>query len=265
LFQIDKKKISRLNIKKGKSHLFKTWLQLRFPRILPFTKSPNDARIFGYSVKNKYPLEVASLFNEIFIKQVYFFDTSTDKPFIIDCGSHIGMSILYFKLLYPNAEVLGFEPDPASFRFLKKNIENNNLKDVKLIKKALSNKNDKILFYGGRSATSSAFKNRGGNKVIEIEAVKLSNYIERNVDFLKIDVEGAEFGILQDLISKNKLKMINKIVVEYHHHMKKNDDRFSKFLGMFEDNNFGYQIGGLSKFPYEKNKFQDVMIFAYKK
>src|ERR1700693_4874079 len=55
------------------------------------------------------------LFEEIFIRQDYIFVSRRPDPLIIDCGSNIGMSILYFKRRYPKARIIGFEPDPATF------------------------------------------------------------------------------------------------------------------------------------------------------
>ncbi|HKZ65867.1 MAG TPA: hypothetical protein VJ111_05915, partial [Chitinophagaceae bacterium] len=56
--------------------------------------------------------------NEMFKEKVYKFTSSKKNPYIIDCGSNIGMSILYFKSLYPEARILGFEADPYIFSFL---------------------------------------------------------------------------------------------------------------------------------------------------
>ena len=42
--------------------------------------------------------------------------------YVIDCGANIGMSITYFKRLYPKSKIIGFEPDPKIFETLKKNI-----------------------------------------------------------------------------------------------------------------------------------------------
>ena len=52
---------------------------------------------------------------EIFENQCLFFETKNQKPKIIDCGANIGISILYYKRLYPEAQIIGFEPDPKFF------------------------------------------------------------------------------------------------------------------------------------------------------
>ena len=60
---------------------------------------------------------------EIFIDEVYAFDCPIPHPTIIDCGSNVGVSIAYFKILYPQAHVIGFEADPEIFAYLNHNTE----------------------------------------------------------------------------------------------------------------------------------------------
>ncbi len=60
--------------------------------------------------------------NEIFVEEVYRFQSDTNTPLIIDCGSNIGLSIIYFKRLFPEAKIIGFEPDNEIFKILENNI-----------------------------------------------------------------------------------------------------------------------------------------------
>ena len=65
-----------------------------------------------------------------FIHQIYHFESARKDPFIIDGGSNIGVSILYFKQLYPAARIIGFEPDPAVFKMLEENLAVNGIENV---------------------------------------------------------------------------------------------------------------------------------------
>ncbi|SHL96074.1 FkbM family methyltransferase [Chitinophaga sp. CF418] len=60
----------------------------------------------------------------------YRFKADTDAPYIIDCGANIGLSILYFKWLYPKAKVLAFEPDGDNLVILQKNVESYGMNDI---------------------------------------------------------------------------------------------------------------------------------------
>ena len=82
---------------------------------------------------------------------------------------------------------------------------------------------------------------------------------------MKMDIEGAETLVIEELSKKNKLKLIKQMVIEYHHHIDPKDDKFSKILRILEENDFGYKISSTLKSPLNREKFQDILIYAYKK
>lgn len=187
--------------------------------------------IWQYSLWYKNKKMTEDMIHEIFDNKVYAFTTKNKMPYIIDAGSNIGLSTVFFKSQYPNAKILCFEPDPNSFELLKKNITFNCLMDVKLVNAALANKTGKIDFYGEinsdnpYSCGNSIIKQWGEQRLInnkdyllknkiKVQAVKLSDYIDQEVDFLKLDVEGAEKIILEDL--DNKVELIKEIAMEVH-------------------------------------------------
>jgi FkbM family methyltransferase len=229
-------------------------------------KGKHHGRVLNYQV-NTYDFEsLKFLWEEIFLRQEYYFVTDFTKPFVIDCGSHIGMSVMYFKALYPDAQILAFEPAPDHFRLLKMNIEQNALEDVTLVNKALANKEGTMKFYGDDWAIANLFENtRSGPNATDVEVTRLSKYVNQSVDFLKMDIEGAEDMVLEDLVAADKLRLVKQMVIEYHHHLKKKVDSLSKFLKALEENNFGYQIEAGYSQPYDKMVFQDIMIYAYQK
>jgi FkbM family methyltransferase len=266
IFRIESQKTVGLFLNENqKRQLFQDYTRFYSSIFFPFLRDQNDIRILNYHVKSFGFFDTGVLFQEIFINQQYFFKTNTPTPWIIDCGSHIGLSILYFKALYPQARLLAFEPAPETFKLLRENVKRNLLKNVRLENKAVSNEEGKIKFYGDKSKTSSLIKERGSGEGIEVDVVRLSKYIDRTVDFLKIDVEGAEHFVLDDLVASGKLGMVSQLVIEYHHHIAKDTDRLSKFLKFLEDHNFGYQIEGSSQPPYKRMEYEDIMIYAYQK
>ncbi len=212
---------------------------------------------------------LAILFHEIFEDQQYCFITDNERPFVVDCGSNIGMSVLYFKMLYPQAEVLAFEPYEKAFACLEENMRANGMRGVTLHQKALSNEQGEIDFYFDEdnpgSLIMSTKKERISKNKQVVTSVRLSTYIERDVDFLKIDVEGAEVEILEDLSNAGKLHYIKQMVMEYHHHILKDQDVLSQLLALLENAGFGYQIESPSKPPYKRRQFQNLLIYAYQK
>jgi hypothetical protein len=82
----------------------------------------------GYTVKFNDGPNLYILYKDIFVKRIYHFDAARPDPLILDCGTNIGMSIHYFEQKYPQARIIGFEPDPDIIPFLESNITGNNPK-----------------------------------------------------------------------------------------------------------------------------------------
>src|SRR5947207_15012797 len=97
--------------------------------------------------------EFEYLWNEIFKINQYHFSCKTDTPFIIDCGAHIGLSVLYFKRCYPQAQIIAFEPNHATFQILECNIRQNHIQDVHLINAAVGDSDGEIPFYVRQDST----------------------------------------------------------------------------------------------------------------
>lgn len=209
------------------------------------------------------------LYNEIFIGLEYYFKSQNKKPFIIDCGSNMGMSILFYKYIYPDAEIIGFEPDIHAYNVLSKNVLDNKLSNTTVHQKALADKAGVINFFYDSDNISalhmSIMEERESKSTIEVECTTLSQYINKTVDFLKLDIEGAETLVMRDLNNNDKLKFIENMVIEYHHHIVKNEDNLSETLSILEENGFGYQITTNLETLHSQSVMQDIMIHAYKK
>ncbi|HEY1871000.1 MAG TPA: FkbM family methyltransferase, partial [Chitinophagaceae bacterium] len=161
--------------KKLKSHLYKNKYKVVF----------RDGPVFLFSIK------------ELFVDEFYKFRTNKNKPKIIDCGSYIGTSILYFKVNYPEAIITGFEPDDTNYSILKTNIDSWNFFDTNIINAATWINNGNISFNSQGSMASriveeSATGHTGNKKIVN--CVRLKDLLTEEVDFLKIDIEGAEYA-----------------------------------------------------------------------
>ena len=202
-----------------------------------------------------------SLVAEIFMQKAYFFETNKEKPFVIDCGSNIGMATLFFKSLYPKAKILAFEPAGENFKILSQNIKDNNLENITLYNKAVSSQKGHATFYQagaleGSLQTPSLHPNKE-----TVRTTILSKYVNQEVDLLKIDIEGAELNVLEELAGKDKLKFVKQIILEYHPHAQNNS--LSKILKVFEDNNFKFMISSNVNTPFKQNKLDLNLIYAH--
>jgi FkbM family methyltransferase len=170
--------------------------------------------ILGKTLKFIDSASFGFIYDEMFKKEIYKFTTENPQPYIIDAGANIGLSILYFKQLYPNAQIVAFEPDNQVFEVLDFNVKSFSLTNVELVKKALWNEETVLEFMsegadGGRVAITS-----DKTKLIQVPTERLRKYLDRKVDFLKIDIEGAETTVLKDCA--DLLPNVERLFVEYH-------------------------------------------------
>jgi tRNA G46 methylase TrmB len=124
-------------------------------------------RFLGYTVRITDGPNFYMQYKDEFIRRIYHFEGQRPDPLIIDGGSNMGMSILYFKHVYPQARIIGFEPDPAIFRILQENVTRNSLTNVTLINAGLSAQAGTVTFTpdgsaggrigGGRAASRCAW------------------------------------------------------------------------------------------------------------
>jgi len=139
---------------------------------------------------------------------------------VLDIGANIGYYTLIFaKLVGKNGKVYAFEPEPTNFSLLKKNVEINGYENVELVQKAVSNKNGKIKLYLDKENTADhrIYNSHDSRKFIEIESIKLDNYFKdhRKIDFIKMDVQGAECGVFQGMSQLLKNNKSMKIISEF--------------------------------------------------
>ena len=185
------------------------WLEVRRLKNL---KEHGDHKIpfLGGQINFHDREEFLHSIDEIFIKEIYK-QRLGDNPFIIDCGANIGLSVIYLKKQSPSARIIAFEPDDANFALLKKNIEAFNFGNIELRKEAVWIDNTVLNFASEGSMASKIDPSATGKKV---EAIRLKDYLREKVDFLKIDIEGAEYAVLKDI--EEALVNVNNLFLEYH-------------------------------------------------
>lgn len=139
---------------------------------------------------------------------------------VLDLGANIGyFSLLSARLTGPTGKVFSFEPEPNNFRYLTENLKLNGYAHAHPFNIAASNESGTISLFvceydsGHHTIKNekgiSSYKEGGASKEIAIEAVKLDQFLKDKtdrVDFIKMDVEGAEALALEgmkELLKKN--------------------------------------------------------------
>ncbi len=189
---------------------------------LKYGSNVNASSIFGKKIQITNSFWHLHSINEIFIDETYKFHTENPEPLILDCGSNIGLSIIYLKRLHPNAKIIGFEPDPTIFKMLNENLNQFDFYNITIENKAVWIGEGELTFnntgsLGGKLNTNdlSTVAEVDKNNPCITKTIRLKEYLKnQKVDFLKIDVEGAEFQLLDDCL--DELKNVEKIFIEYH-------------------------------------------------
>jgi len=140
----------------------------------------------------------------------------TEEEALIDGGAYIGDTLERFIYYTSNnySAVYCFEPDLDNFNLLVKNIEDKELKNVNAYPMGLWDKSEKLYFAQGRAA-SSTISEFGG---ITIDVTSIDDIIdnEKNITYIKLDVEGAELKALEG--AKNTIQRCHpKLAVCIYH------------------------------------------------
>jgi len=222
-------------------------------------------RLLDYKISYNNLPELLSIFNDIFIRKEYFFkDFKEGKEplFIIDCGAHIGLATLYFKREYPESEIIAFEPNPETFKLLTRNVENNNLENVTLVQAALSGQDgERMLFLSRKDwhwEDSLIAPRRDGGRTISVPTKRLSPYVDKRVDLLKLDIEGAEAEVIRELANERKLARIRRVIIEFHPERGGAKRGLEEILKILRSNDFNLGFRKIGKIFHPKVSLEEI-------
>lgn len=126
----------------------------------------------------------------------------TSGDIVIDAGAYLGhFTILAAKKVGKSGKVIAFEPSPANFKILNEKISRSGFKNILVIKKALYDKRG-TLFFSKELTSKSPLKEYKDKKHQEkVKSTTLDYELEKRgikkVDFIKMDIEGAEIEAIK--------------------------------------------------------------------
>ena len=139
---------------------------------------------------------------------------------VVDIGAHVGRyTIIASKRVGPNGKVIAIEADPGNFEMLNRNIQLNRLENIITLNYAAFSEETKIKLYLPAGDIFTKYNPIMSNQIwvkpqvkfIEVNANTLDNILQqigtRQVNWIKIDVEGAKFEVLKgahNLLLNNK-------------------------------------------------------------
>lgn len=161
---------------------------------------------------------------------------------VVDVGANVGYyTLLGARLVGETGRVYAFEPDPTSFALLRRNVALNDLHNVVLEQKAVSDA-------PGRLRLFLASENKGDHRIyqppgeqrpsVEVEAVTLDGYFREHpesVDLVKVDTQGAELLILRGM--QDLVRRADSLVMVFEYspmHLAGLGSQGHELLGLFE-------------------------------
>jgi FkbM family methyltransferase len=170
----------------------------------------NDLDAFMYDYLRKYghyEKEVESVLSELITKETTF----------IDAGANVG----YFTVLSSKSarEVYAFEPAPAVFERLSRNVALNGLGNVRALQLALSKERGGLRLFESKISPGhdSTVKRFEHDRSILVDAVRLDDVVDPSVRdvVMKVDVEGSEMDVLLGALGLIRSGKVSAIVLEW--------------------------------------------------
>lgn len=165
---------------------------------------------------------------------------------VVDAGAYFGLYMLYVADRDPKL-VIAMEPDPRNFKRLTTTLRINRLRNIMAIPYALAGENGYHNFLLSNDAfTSGVTRYAGGYKTIKVRGVSLLTLMHtfklNYIDLLKLDVEGAEYGITSSSDEVLREGRVRRIVGEIHGKQREIDEFVKHLEGL------GFKIEYLLRF-----------------
>jgi FkbM family methyltransferase len=153
---------------------------------------------------------------EVFLAEDYRVDDLPPPATILDLGSNMGASLIYFRLRYPQARIIGVEVDPLVFPTLQRNVAP--FTGIELANVGVAGESGEATLFHNEQSWASSLKPIWETKTqLTVPTRSLEDLLDDfdlpAVDLVKIDVEGAEWDVLS---SFRQFGRIRSIVGEIH-------------------------------------------------
>lgn len=174
------------------------------------------------------------VFIEIFHDEIYeqIFNVENGEM-VIDVGAHVGLfTVKARKAVGEDGLVVAIEPEPKNAALLSENVEKHGFKNVVVVKKAAGNYKGKVKLYlspGSRGHSLLPIRPSSINVGMDtLDNIAAELGLTR-VDFIKIDVEGAELDVLEG--AEKILHMPNvKLAIAAYHPLPDGSSEFQKIF-----------------------------------
>ena len=146
---------------------------------------------------------------EVFVKREYAIELDSPPATVVDLGASTGASSLFFRCRYPEARIVAVEASPALVELLRSNTSE---LDVEVRHAAVAPAAGTATFFEADESWAGSTTIRVGTPV-EVPAITLDELLDKPVDLVKMDLEGAEFDVLP---AARRLTQMRALICELH-------------------------------------------------
>jgi FkbM family methyltransferase len=170
---------------------------------------------------------------------------------VVDVGAHIGKySLIASKMVGPQGKVIAIEAHPDNYDILKKNIVLNNLTNVVALNFAVHSKETMVKLYEpGQEEGFTIYntimtgrKMSNNQKYVEVHAKTLDSILLENaikeVNWIKIDVEGAELEVLRGAPNTLSKSGSSSLLIEIHNLGINHSNLYEPIIELLRVNNY---------------------------
>ena len=172
---------------------------------------------------------------------------------IIDIGGNNGLVTTILALQNPNSNVYSLEPSSELTKIIKKNVSDNEIKNVKILQKGLGTGNTSTLYIGGLCSGASTLNMKNKAEFIKKQSIKnlstqtvetitfddfISEHDISTIDVLKIDCEGGEYFLFDSECVKQNI--IKNLVGEFHDlsYSDNRSEELTKYMKQYVEGDF---------------------------
>ena len=164
---------------------------------------------FKYDEYNVICPSYFQFLKEVFILDVYRTSLIRKNDIVLDLGACTGdFCIIASKKVGANGVVIALEPDPDNYKLLKFNIQRNNCQNVIPLNSGVGQENNQ------EKEIIAPFDKPSRGKISTLETILEQLDMDKRIDFIKMDIEGAEAEVINTSI--DTFKQADVISLEFH-------------------------------------------------
>jgi FkbM family methyltransferase len=172
----------------------------------------------------------AQVFHETFVKRFHVPPEEIRPATVLDLGCNIGLTVAHFEVLWPHAEIIGVELDSENCVVARRNCRRARILNVAV--SATSGRQT----YSGEEAWGFRL-DPSGDRAVEARTLdELTGLFGGGADFVKMDIEGAEWDVVQ--APGAWPERVGTLLIEIHGTEGRRQEGIDEMMGYLRDKGF---------------------------